>query len=294
MHDMNEQTPNATPADTADADASRSAGNDIDANEDGERYEELESILDDLRERAGDAPQWEFCEGYLAALLCCRRPIAVEEYLPLLLGTADGAAAAVEPPEDGMAAIPFADEAQRARFLALWNARWSEVAAALDADVETLDDERAYHPQLFDMRGLVARMDDAERADIDMDELPAFAQLWALGFMEVVDLWSDEWAPPRDKEARKLIAQSLDAIGGLMEDDEAAPDVSPFDDADPPSVSARRFDAFGLALWAVYDLHDVWKRFGPRIDPVKKATVPGRNDPCPCGSGKKFKKCHGA
>lgn len=21
---------------------------------------------------------------------------------------------------------------------------------------------------------------------------------------------------------------------------------------------------------------------------------PGRNDPCPCGSGKKFKKCHGA
>ena len=22
--------------------------------------------------------------------------------------------------------------------------------------------------------------------------------------------------------------------------------------------------------------------------------TPGRNDPCPCGSGKKFKKCHGA
>ena len=21
---------------------------------------------------------------------------------------------------------------------------------------------------------------------------------------------------------------------------------------------------------------------------------PGRNDPCPCGSGKKFKHCHGA
>jgi hypothetical protein len=23
-------------------------------------------------------------------------------------------------------------------------------------------------------------------------------------------------------------------------------------------------------------------------------TTPGRNDPCPCGSGKKYKKCHGA
>ncbi|WP_270382502.1 SEC-C metal-binding domain-containing protein, partial [Escherichia coli] len=26
--------------------------------------------------------------------------------------------------------------------------------------------------------------------------------------------------------------------------------------------------------------------------PVKRAeNMPGRNDPCPCGSGKKFKKC---
>jgi preprotein translocase subunit SecA len=22
--------------------------------------------------------------------------------------------------------------------------------------------------------------------------------------------------------------------------------------------------------------------------------MPGRNDPCPCGSGKKYKHCHGA
>jgi preprotein translocase subunit SecA len=34
--------------------------------------------------------------------------------------------------------------------------------------------------------------------------------------------------------------------------------------------------------------------------PAPGALVPnpyagvGRNDPCPCGSGKKFKKCHGA
>jgi preprotein translocase subunit SecA len=27
--------------------------------------------------------------------------------------------------------------------------------------------------------------------------------------------------------------------------------------------------------------------------PVKVAVVPGRNDPCPCGSGKKYKKCCG-
>jgi preprotein translocase subunit SecA len=28
--------------------------------------------------------------------------------------------------------------------------------------------------------------------------------------------------------------------------------------------------------------------------PVKVGAKVGRNDPCPCGSGKKFKKCHGA
>jgi preprotein translocase subunit SecA len=28
--------------------------------------------------------------------------------------------------------------------------------------------------------------------------------------------------------------------------------------------------------------------------PVRVAQKVGRNDPCPCGSGKKYKKCHGA
>jgi preprotein translocase subunit SecA len=32
----------------------------------------------------------------------------------------------------------------------------------------------------------------------------------------------------------------------------------------------------------------------PRIAPVVKDSKVGRNDPCPCGSGKKYKKCCGA
>jgi len=31
-----------------------------------------------------------------------------------------------------------------------------------------------------------------------------------------------------------------------------------------------------------------------KIQPVVKGAQPGRNDPCPCGSGKKYKKCCGA
>ena len=32
----------------------------------------------------------------------------------------------------------------------------------------------------------------------------------------------------------------------------------------------------------------------PAVPAVNPYVGVGRNDPCPCGSGKKFKKCHGA
>lgn len=33
---------------------------------------------------------------------------------------------------------------------------------------------------------------------------------------------------------------------------------------------------------------------GAELVPVAPKSTVGRNDPCPCGSGKKYKKCHGA
>ena len=37
-------------------------------------YDALEDILDDLRSRGEDVPQWEFLEGAMAALICTRMP----------------------------------------------------------------------------------------------------------------------------------------------------------------------------------------------------------------------------
>ena len=31
-----------------------------------------------------------------------------------------------------------------------------------------------------------------------------------------------------------------------------------------------------------------------KLEPIRVEKIAGRNDPCPCGSGKKFKQCHGA
>lgn len=32
----------------------------------------------------------------------------------------------------------------------------------------------------------------------------------------------------------------------------------------------------------------------PKVDPIQADAAPGRNDPCPCGSGRKYKKCCGS
>lgn len=259
-----------------------------------DELEEIDNILDDLRTRGEEIPQWEFCDGFLAAVVCSRRPIAPAEYLPMLLG--DGAELEVAEGEPLPLLPAFADAAQQARFLELWTRRWDEVVHQLDAKVDRLDDERTYQPEAMDMRGAVASLTEEQRAEMDSDEeeIPSFGQIWALGFMFAVENWPEDWAAPRDKEAAQWINDALDSIVALTEDDTGKPEVCMFDENGPPSTSQARVEAFGEAIWAVYDLRQVWKSLGPRVETLRKAPEPGRNDPCPCGSGKKYKKCHGA
>lgn len=42
-----------------------------------------------------------------------------------------------------------------------------------------------------------------------------------------------------------------------------------------------------LVKWFVYQPPSVRRK----IDTVISEPTPGRNDPCPCGSGQKYKKC---
>ncbi len=241
----------------------------------------LEDVLDAVRERYPDTPQWEFCEGVLTALLCTRRAIGEDEWLPLIFGRE--------------AAEVFATPAERTRFSMGWLERESQLRAALNADVESLEDERALSPAVMDWRGLLATLTEADRAEATQGQSglpPALAQVWASGFLTVVDHFADDWAPPRDKEIAEMLADALACIDDLTADDTGAPALNLYDDNGPPSVSQARFDAFGEALWAVYDLHDICRTLGPRIAPAQSDKV-GRNDPCPCGSGKKYKKCCG-
>ena len=254
-----------------------------------DEFDELDAILDDLRQRHDEAPQWEFCEGFMAALICCRRTILPSEYFPLLLGDIE-----VDSASGDVTASLFSSQAQFDRFMALWTRRWNEVAEQLAAPVETLEDERAYSPEVVDVRGAVAALSDEERAEMGDEPLPSFGQVWALGFMYAVESWPDEWEAPRDRDTAKWLDDALETLVALTEDDNDPPEISMFEENGPPSVSQNRLNLFGEGIWAVYDLHEIWASLGPRVETVRKEPAPGRNDLCPCGSGKKYKKCHGA
>ena len=43
-----------------------------------------------------------------------------------------------------------------------------------------------------------------------------------------------------------------------------------------------------------HDLTQAMERHAREREPIEKRAPVGRNDPCPCGSGKKYKKCCGA
>ena len=252
----------------------------------------LDELLGDLRTRSDEVPQWEFCDGFLTALVCTRRAIAPGEYLPMLLG--DGETVDVAEGE-ALPLLPmFANAEQQAQFLHLWTLRWNEVVQALDTPVDKLDDERTFEPEVLDMRGAIAALPEEERAEMEGQDIPSFAQVWALGFMFAVENWPDEWQPPRDKDAARWLDDALDSIVALTEDDTDTPAINMYTEDGPPSTSNARVEAFGEAIWAVYDLRQIWKSLGPRQATIIKGDVPGRNDPCNCGSGKKYKKCCGA
>ena len=250
-----------------------------------DEFDEIDTILDDLRTRYDETPQWEFCEGFMAALICCRRVIPASEYLPVLLAIGEEGAE-----DEGS----FADDAQAQRFMTLWTRRWNEVAEALNIKIESLNDDNAYEPEVMDIRGAIAELPEEDRAAMAGEAIPSFGQVWALGFMFAVEAWPEEWAAPRDKEAAKWLDAGLESIVALTEDDTDEPTVSAFEEDGTPSMSVKRLNTFADAVWAVYDLRELWRNLGPRVETVRAVATPGRNDPCSCGSGKKYKKCCGA
>ena len=217
----------------------------------------------------------EQLDGLLAGLICSPRVLMPSAYLPEIFGGEEPA---------------FPDMATAQRFFDLLMRRNNQVATALNAPIERLDDPRAYVPLLLDWSpdGEIAR----SLAEAGSTEpLPLAGELWARGFLHAVSLAREDWEtlPEGDEEGAELVEEALDTIAALVPDD---------DEAGGGEASAEeRDELIGEALVAAYDLREYWRdvQFEQvRVkEPIRREPKIGRNDPCPCGSGRKFKQCHG-
>lgn len=224
--------------------------------------------LGDLLERA--PPQLEpldllMLDGYLAGVLVQPRAVAIDEWLPPALTSTD------EPlPGD-------IDPAWLARTRALVERRRDALNAAISEDAW-------FDPLVVDLDQAPPTSEyDAVQSPVSRALLP-----WAAGF---------HWARVRLGSLDEVGDESLGLL--LARIDRHLP---PQDEADSEAIAAldreRPLGTLDAAIEdlvaAVVELWDLTAKARFAVATVRRS-VPkvGRNEPCPCGSGRKFKACHG-
>jgi len=225
----------------------------------------------------------EAVDGWLAALACGPIQVGADAWLVELLGDAFERT--------------FADPPDRAQALAVLEARLTVLRDQLDAEALLDDpDEPRLEPYLLEWtdeereRALAESGLDAE----DVHLLRTGAQ-WAAAVLEGLDALPaiGATAGDADDEAQAVHDELLRQIEALL----LSPDSDDWRDyaADfHPQREPTRDDLVRDACYALQDLRIWWLDHAPRPATRRVESKPGRNDPCPCGSGRKYKKCHGA
>ncbi|MEO5732934.1 MAG: SEC-C metal-binding domain-containing protein, partial [Rubrivivax sp.] len=157
-------------------------------------------------------------------------------------------------------------------------------------------------PDALRLEPQVSQWNDADRQQLIADEGWAAEEAsalqtgaeWAAGFMLAVDSFPGLWAPPDDEELAAQLTLSLDCIRVLCQPPGAAAIAIHIAQHYPPGVTPDRESMFVDGCLAAQDLRMLWVDAVPRGETRRVAPTPGRNEPCPCGSGKKYKRCHGA
>jgi uncharacterized protein len=230
----------------------------------------------------GEAVDSEWADGFLTALVSGPVRPSAECWLEALAGDAFERA--------------FADPPDRAQARATLDARIAAIESALDADA------LAQRPDELRLDPLMGEVTDEDRArwvaegGLTQEQAASIrtAEPWAHGFLAGVDMFAPDWGVPALGDAAReshldLISQ-IDAL--LIEP--GSDDEREFAAAYYPEGLPSRERLIDNALLAAQDLRLFWLDHGPRPVARRVQPRPGRNDPCPCGSGRKFKKCHGA
>ncbi len=204
-------------------------------------------------------------DGYLAGVLVQPVIIQPDAWLAPIFGT-EGI------PEPG---IPGWSEAQHNRLITLITRRKDEMLRGILED------------GWFDP--IVPMIEDDDGKVLEGKDALEGLGYWAAGF---------EWAlanfPQLEEAALSGVPDLLDSIWRhLPEQDEtqqamtkALDDEHPLKNIDE-AIEALVFDVVDLAQIGIAESHKV-------ETVVRDAPKVGRNDPCPCGSGRKYKQCHGS
>jgi uncharacterized protein len=124
--------------------------------------------------------------------------------------------------------------------------------------------------------------------EVDDDELDV-GHDWAAGFFAGVELREAAWEKWLD--GHDWIEEIFDLLDRLASGEIVAED--PTEDGTPITYKDR-LEIIGGLPGMLNDLHQHRIHALTPREPIRRAETPDRNAPCPCGSGKKFKKCCGA
>jgi len=151
----------------------------------------------------------------------------------------------------------------------------AEVRALLqkfyDATAEALADGEL--PEL-----VLYEEEDGEEADF---------RPWCNAFMYALDVVPTDWFEAADDEGFEDLLMPVMALGGMFDGENGEAALLQFGEAEINGFKSE----FEDALLAVYTYWRA-KEQAP-VTVRREGDKVGRNDPCPCGSGKKYKACHG-
>ncbi len=217
-------------------------------------------LEDELLALSEDTMLLEELDGFMAGLLVCPDLIKPGEWLPIVWN------------RDGEESQPvFADLDHANKVLGLIMEHYNGIARTL------MENPGRYRP-LFPI--------DERNGDI-------LWELWVEGFDKAVKLRPTVWQNLLNADAETAAAmRGMMSLADLVRGDHATPQI------DRDALTAAAPD--NIARW-VSTLNT--SRIANYRPPPGATTVPqaafrsagkvGRNDPCPCGSGKKYKKCCG-
>lgn len=197
----------------------------------------------------------EGLDGLFCALIAGPDTVMPSEYLPMVWG---GEMA----DEDR-----FTSDAEANELLGLMMRHWNAI-------IDEYEQERVYLP-LFDAP----------------DEKGVPGRQWARGFMRGVAMRRRRWTPMfTDENEGQLLAIPL--VAGEMD---AAWPEAPRTKEQRESLEAYMAAGAGRAYHRFAAERRSAARLAREASTVRReAPKIGRNDPCPCGSGRKFKQCCGA